>query len=92
MEVITIESETFKEFKQMFIQSQEIIRRQAEIITASKIALMTAKQVGQLTGYDEKTIRIRKEEIGYSIPCGIEIKFKPADVEAWINRGYRSPK
>lgn len=91
MNVLTIESETFIRIEQMFEKSQEIIQRQAEIITASKIALMTAKQVGELTGYDEKTIRIRKKEIGYST-LGKDLKFKPSDVEAWINRNYRSPK
>lgn len=91
MEGFTLTPVDLDRFTEMFSESQRIIREQAEIITGSKIALMTAKQVGELTGYDEKTIRIRKKEIGYST-LGKDLKFKPADVEAWINRNYRSPK
>jgi hypothetical protein len=90
MEVIVTESETFKRLERMFIQTQETIKVQAEIITASKIGLMSAQQVAALTGYDVKTIKLRKQEIGYST-MGKDLKFKPADVQAWINRYYRSP-
>jgi hypothetical protein len=45
MEVIVIESEAFKRLESMFVESQETIKRQAEIITASKIGLMSAQQV-----------------------------------------------
>jgi DNA polymerase I-like protein with 3'-5' exonuclease and polymerase domains len=91
MEVIVIESETFKRLEDMFEQSQAVIKQQAEIITASKIGLMSAKQVADLTGYHVKTIALRKSEIGYST-MGKDLRFKPADVQAWINKYYRGPK
>jgi hypothetical protein len=91
MEVIVIESETFKRLEDMFEQSQAVIKQQAEIITASKIGLMSAQQVADLTGYHVKTIALRKSEIGYST-MGKDLRFKPADVQAWINKYYRGPK
>jgi hypothetical protein len=91
MEVIVIESETFKRLEQMFIESQQTIKNQAEIITASKIGLMSAQQVADLTGYHAKTIALRKSEIGYST-MGKDLRFRPADVQAWINKYYRAPK
>ena len=75
----------------MFEESQQIIKHQAEIITRSRIGLMSARQVADLTGYDEKTIKDRKEEIGFHT-MGKDLKFKPADVQAWIDKYYRSPK
>lgn len=101
MEVITIESEAFKRMESMFsesqeraerliAESQETIKLQAEIITASKIGLMSAQQVADLTGYDVKTIKLRKSEIGYHT-MGKDLKFKPADVQAWIQKYYRYP-
>jgi hypothetical protein len=90
MEVITIESETYKRLETMFIQSLESVKNQSEIVTKSKIGLLDAKQVAELTGYTEETIRLRKAEIGYST-MGKDLKFKPADVEAWINKYYRAP-
>jgi hypothetical protein len=90
MEVITIESETYKRLETMFIQSLESVKNQAEIVTKSKIGLLDVKQVADLTGYTEDTIRARKKEIGYST-MGKDLKFKPADVEAWINKYYRAP-
>jgi hypothetical protein len=102
MEVIVIESEAFKRLESVFLESleraermiaesQETIKLQAEIITASKIGLMSAKQVADLTGYDAKTIKLRKSEIGYHT-MGKDLKFKPSDVEAWIRKYYRAPK
>jgi hypothetical protein len=90
MEVITIESEAFQKLERMFAESQETIKVQAEIITASKIGLMSAQQVADLTGYDVKTIKLRKDEIGYST-MGKDLKFRPSDVQAWIQKYYRSP-
>lgn len=90
MEVITIESETFKRLESMFSASQDTIRMQAEIITNSKIGLLDVKQVAELTGYTEETIRLRKKEIGFHT-LGKDIKFKPAAVQAWIDKYYRSP-
>jgi len=85
------EHEAFKRLEATFIQSQEIIQRQAKIITASKIGLLDAKQVADLTGYDEKTIRIKKEDIGYST-LGKNIKFRVEDVNNWIAKGYQGPR
>jgi mRNA-degrading endonuclease RelE of RelBE toxin-antitoxin system len=90
MDVITIESSAFKRLEDMFEESQQKIKEQAEIITASKIGLMSSQQVADLTGYDEKTIRVRKNEIGYST-MGRDLRFKPADVQAWISKYYRAP-
>jgi hypothetical protein len=68
MDVIVIESEAFSRLERMFIESQEIIKVQTEMITRSKIGLITAKQVADLTGYDVRTINLRKSEIGYMYP------------------------
>jgi hypothetical protein len=91
MKVITIEKKAFRELKQMFIESQETVKAQASMLLQSKIGLLDPKQVAELTGYDEKTIRSKKEDIGYST-MGKNIKFRMEDVNAWINKGYRPPR
>lgn len=92
MEVIVIEHETFRRMEEMFIESQRIIREQASTLLQAKIGLLDAKQVADLTGYAEDTIRKKKEDIGYSIPMGKDIKFTVEDVNNWIKRGYRAPR
>jgi len=98
MEVIVIESETFKRMESMFMESLEAMRTQMEFIENShrdskinSLGLLNARQVGQITGYNEKTIKLRKAEIGYHT-LGKDIKFKPQDVQAWIAKYYRGPK
>lgn len=91
MEVIVIEHEAFKRLEQMFIESQEIIKVQASALLKSKIGLLDPKQVAELTGYAEGTIRQKKADIGFST-MGKDIKFRLEDVNAWINKGYRAPR
>jgi hypothetical protein len=90
MEVINWESEAYKDFVRMFTESTESVKSLSETILKSRIGLLDVKQVAELTGYTEDTIRARKAEIGYST-MGKDLKFKPADVEAWINKYYRAP-
>lgn len=91
MESITFIPAEYQDLKQMFVRSQEIIREQAVEITACKVGLLNLKQVATLTGYKQAFIRSRKEEIGYHT-VGRDLKFKPADVDRWINKYYRGPK
>lgn len=92
MEVITVEHEAYKKLEAMFIESQETVKSQAATLLQAKIGLLDAKQVADLTGYAEDTIRKKKEDIGYSIPMGKDIKFTLEDVNNWIKRGYRAPR
>lgn len=91
MEVITFESETYKSIAQMFAESQEIIKAQADELFTSKYGWLDPQQVADLTKYDEKTIRLKKTEIGYSTK-GKNIKFRIEDVNAWMLKTYRGPK
>jgi len=91
MDVLTIESSAFTEMQAMFAKSQDIIKVQADTILKLKVGLLNCKEVAELTGYNEKTIKSKKEEIGF-MTIGKDIKFKPADVEAWIQKHYRAPK
>lgn len=56
-----------------------------------KTRYLTAKEVGAITGYDEKTIKNRKEEIGY-ITHGKDLKFLIEDVNKWMMNYYVRPK
>jgi len=91
MESITFIPAEYQDLRDMFIESQRIIRKQAESTSGSDIELLTMKQVCSLTGYKESFIRSRKEEIGFHT-VGRDIKFKPSAVKAWIDKYYRAPK
>lgn len=56
-----------------------------------KTRYLTAKEVGAITGYDEKTIKNRKDEIGY-ITHGKDLKFLMEDVNKWMMNYYVRPK
>lgn len=91
MEVITIESQAYQRLESMFVESQKTIKDLSDQVIASKIGLLDPKQVAELTGYAEATIRQKKADIGYST-MGKDIKFRIEDVNAWINKGYRAPR
>lgn len=91
MESITFTPGDFQELKQMFIESQRILRDQASTLASSKIGMLSLKQVSELTGYKQSFIRSRKEEIGFHT-VGKDLKFKPSDLDKWINKYYRGPK
>lgn len=85
-----METAAYKRLVEMFVESQSIIRNQAESNLANQIGLLDISQVCELTGYRESFIRARKAEIGYHT-VGKDLKFKPAAVQAWIDTYYRSP-
>lgn len=91
MDVITIETTAFQTIMAKWDESQQIIREQASQLTNVKLGLLNAKQVAERTGLHEKTIKLRKAEIGF-VTMGKAVMFKPADVEVWINKYYRAPR
>ncbi|KIO75251.1 hypothetical protein TH53_21820 [Pedobacter lusitanus] len=91
MEVITIESEAFKEIQGMHMQNKQVIADQAATIAGYNIVMISAEKAAELTGYSEKTLRLRKEEIGYHT-IGKNIFFFPKDLEVWLHKYYRGPK
>lgn len=91
MEVIVIEHEAFKRLEAMFIESQAIIKEQAKKLTGSKVIWLNVTEVAELTRYHEKTIKLRKTEIGYRTQ-GRNLFFKLSDVEKWVEKYYRAPR
>lgn len=92
MDVIVIESETFQEMHRMY---QSVCRTALELGDQSRVlkakVWITAKEAAQVTGYNEKTIRNRKHEIGFRSDGGL-LLFKTQDVVAWMELGYVPPK
>jgi hypothetical protein len=92
MEVVTMESPAFKELVTMFGKvCKTCIELASENNALKSKRLFTAQEVSNITGYNEKTIRLKKHEIGFRSEGG-QLMFKPEDVDAWIERGYVAPK
>lgn len=91
MEVITMEHAAFKRLEDMFVQAQEVIQEQAKKLSRNETIWLDVSEVAELTRYHEKTIKLRKAEIGYRT-MGKDIFFKLKDVEAWTNKYYRAPR
>lgn len=92
MEVTTIESSAFQELTSMFKTSCNMVNSLAsEVKVLKSKRLFTAKEVAEMTGYNEKTIRNKRYEIGFRSEGGV-VLFKPEDVDAWIEKGYVKPK
>jgi len=91
MEVVTIEAETFRRMQDMYFKMAEMVETQTKTKKSADITLLTVKEVTALTGFGAQTIKMHKEEIGYQT-MGKDLRFKPEDVEAWINSTYRKPR
>lgn len=92
MEVITIESSAFQELQSMFRESclsNSELRKENKRLKEKK--LLSPLEVAEMTGYNEKTIRQKKDEIGF-FTVGKEILFKPEALDAWIERNYIKPR
>ena len=92
MELVTFESETFKtlagQYENMLGLLDDFIKKEKK---RNDKLLLSAMEVAEMTGYNEKTIRLKKYEIGF-FTVGKEVMFKPVDVEAWIERNYIKPR
>lgn len=91
MESITFTPADYQDLKKMFIESQNIIRDQAKKLANAKIVWVDTKEAAEITRYNEKTLKLNKDEIGYRTK-GRDIFFKLSDLEEWMNRYYRGPK
>ncbi|MGV3684386.1 MAG: hypothetical protein ACO1NS_02085 [Daejeonella sp.] len=89
-EVIVVESDTFQKMQSMFSVAMEAVKQLSSENFILKNRYLSAEEVGQLTGYHTKTIKIRKDEIGY-ITQGKDLKFKLDDVNTWMMRYYIKP-
>jgi len=92
MEVIAIESNTFQELVTMFrtvCNEADTYKRENKKLKEKK--LLSAREVADLTGFNEKTIKLKKEEIGY-FTDGKDVKFKPENVDAWIEERHIKPR
>lgn len=88
MEVITVESSAFQNMQAMYAKVCGLLEEELkEKNKKNSKLLLSAQEVAEATGYNEKTIRLKKYEIGF-FTIGKEVMFKPADVEAWIERNY----
>lgn len=92
MEAVIIEAEAYKS---LMSKIDDLIETSQKLMTQNKALkeklLLSSNEVAALTGYNEKTIRIKKDEIGF-FTVGKEVLFKPADVQLWIDRNYIKPK
>ena len=90
--VQVIDAGALNDLKNMFVESQRMVRELATENAALKSKkLLSVAEVAEMTGYSTVTINRRKEEIGFFTE-GKDIKFKPSDVDAWIEENYIKPK
>lgn len=90
MNVITIEEEAYKNLLEEVKNLVQAAKKMSDEIFIQKHKYLTAAEVGAITGYSSKSIKNRKDEIGY-ITQGGELKFIRSDVDAWMRRYYISP-
>ena len=83
MNVITMESDTFKNMMVMFEEMKELVKNNEKSLKKGNITLLSAEEVAECTGYTAQTILAWKDEIGYHTK-GRFIRFFPEDVERWI--------
>lgn len=91
MDVIVFETPVYRKMEQMYFDICDKYNALSKEHTASKVQLLTVKEVAAILNYEEKTIYNRKGEIGY-IKNGKEIRFEPAMVQDWIKRNSIKPK
>jgi len=92
MEVITVEHTAFKKIEAMFQDVCKQLSDQVKENTALKAKkLLTAREVGEMTGYHEETIKRKKHEIGFKSDGGT-LKFPTNLVDAWIEKDVIKPR
>ena len=66
MKVITIEETAFQKMENMFSDACSLVKQlAAENRRLKNKKLLSSHEVAEITGYHEKTIRSKKEEIGF---------------------------
>lgn len=90
-EVMVIESAAYQAMKAMHEEAVQLVKVLATENLTLKHKYLNPTEVGFITGYNSKTIKLRKEEIGY-ITQGKDIRFKLEDVKAWMDSYYVHPK
>ncbi len=92
MNVIVIESQAFQKLERLLETACVMAGELAEENKSLKAKkLLSAREVAEMTGYNEKSIRNKRHDIGFRSE-GSKLFFKPADVDTWIDRGYIAPK
>lgn len=92
MEVRVIETSAIQKFEEMFIAACKRIEEAAdEKKFYHEKRLLSAKEVGRLTGFSQGSILKRKHEIGF-FTQGKDIRFRMKDVEKWIEQNYIRPR
>jgi translation elongation factor EF-1alpha len=91
MEAVIIEADAYKglmsKIDDLIETSQKLMAQNRSL---KEKLLLSSNEVAELTGYNEKTIKIKKHEIGF-FTQGKQVFFKPADVQLWIDRNYIKP-
>ncbi|HEY1062902.1 MAG TPA: hypothetical protein VGE44_14495 [Daejeonella sp.] len=90
MEVITIETSAYYELITQIKDLIEESKRVNKDIFIQNNRYLNAAEVGAITGYSAKSIKNRKDSIGY-ISMGGELKFLKADVDKWMMKNYIEP-
>lgn len=92
MEVIVIESETFRRMEAMYRDvCQKVLELSDENLRLKGKKWLTAQEVAKRTPYTASTILSKKNDIGFKQDGKIVI-FRTEDVEAWMSRDYSPPK
>jgi hypothetical protein len=90
MPVEVIDADALYELKQQYLEVCELARSES---LKNKKLLLTPKEVAEITGYHESTIKKKKREIGYRVGfSNQDLKFKYDDVLKWVERGCIPPK
>lgn len=88
--LITVEPDRWERLEDMFDRACQLVNDEA---LKNRKLLLTAKEVAAITGYDEKTIKRKKDDIGYRIGFTYQdLKFPYDNVIAWVQRGCIPPK
>lgn len=87
MEILIIDRSEFEDLKHKI--SILIERSETKLVTnPTPVKLLySAKDVAELTGYTESTIRRKKNEIGY-FDDGGNIRFRHQNLIAWIEKNH----
>lgn len=85
MEVVTVESEAYKDMLYMFNEMKNLVSNNEKAIKKGNITVLSADEVAECTGYTAQTILAWKDEIGYHTK-GRLIRFFPEDVKEWLQR------
>ena len=70
----------------------DMVRRlAAENSGLKRKSYLSSQEVAEITGYNEKTIRLKKDEIGFYDNNG-QLRFHKDDVEKWMQKHYIKAK